>query len=392
MSQLPIIPIEDYNYELPDGQIAQEAINPRDASKLMVYQQGQVSVDVFRNLSEYLNKGTSLFFNNAKVIPARLFLSNSNGAKIEVFLLQPFGQDHGSALNSTATCSWECLVGNSKKWKSEEVLHFHLNGQDIELHRTDLQVVTFKWQSGQVFSDLLEEIGRIPLPPYIKHEADSEDAIRYQTVYSKIAGSVAAPTAGLHFTDGVMETLKQKGVKINFVTLHVGAGTFMPVKVDNAAEHPMHREFFEIDRALTEQLRSDQTIIAVGTTSCRVLESLYYVAKQIEQKSAQALSVPQFPYLEEQSSLSRVQVADILDQYMAQQNVSVLKGDTSIMITPGYRFKFCQGIITNFHQPKSTLLLLISAFIGDNWRGVYQKAIEENFRFLSYGDSSILLP
>ncbi|MFM6984872.1 MAG: S-adenosylmethionine:tRNA ribosyltransferase-isomerase [Chitinophagaceae bacterium] len=392
MSLLPVIPIDEFDYELPEAQIAQEAVNPRDASKLMVYQQGQMNVDVFRNLTDYLDQSTSLFFNNARVIPARLFLSNANGARIEVFLLQPFGQDHGSALNATSVCSWECLVGNSKKWKSDEVLIYNLNGELIELHRTELQVVTFKWKSGQVFSDLLEEIGRIPLPPYIKHAADSEDALRYQTVYSKIAGSVAAPTAGLHFTDDVMEALRHKGVQTSFVTLHVGAGTFMPVKVENAAEHPMHREFFEIDQTLTERLRSTKTIIAVGTTSCRVLESLYYVAKQIQEGMAMPLSVPQFPYLEEDIILDRRQVADIIDRYMTERNVSVLKGDTSIMITPGYRFKFCQGIITNFHQPKSTLLLLISAFIGDNWRKVYQKALEENFRFLSYGDSSILLP
>lgn len=392
MSLLPVIPIDEFDYELPEAQIAQEAVNPRDASKLMVYQQGQMNVDVFSNLTDYLDQNTSLFFNNARVIPARLFLSNANGARIEVFLLQPFGQDHGSALNATSVCSWECLVGNSKKWKSDEVLIYNLNGELIELHRTELQVVTFKWKSGQVFSDLLEEIGRIPLPPYIKHAADSEDALRYQTVYSKIAGSVAAPTAGLHFTDDVMEALRHKGVQTSFVTLHVGAGTFMPVKVENAAEHPMHREFFEIDQTLTERLRSTKTIIAVGTTSCRVLESLYYVAKQIQEGMAMPLSVPQFPYLEEDIILDRRQVADIIDRYMTERNVSVLKGDTSIMITPGYRFKFCQGIITNFHQPKSTLLLLISAFIGDNWRKVYQKALEENFRFLSYGDSSILLP
>lgn len=392
MSLLPVIPIDEFDYELPEAQIAQEAVNPRDASKLMVYQQGQMNVDVFRNLTDYLDKNTSLFFNNARVIPARLFLSNANGAKIEVFLLQPAGQDHGSALNATSTCSWECLVGNSKKWKSDEVLIYNLNGELIELHRTELQVVTFKWKSGQVFSDLLEEIGRIPLPPYIKHAADSEDALRYQTVYSKIAGSVAAPTAGLHFTDDVMEALRHKGVQTSFVTLHVGAGTFMPVKVENAAEHPMHREFFEIDQTLTERLRSTKNIIAVGTTSCRVLESLYYVAKQIQEGMAKPLSVPQFPYLGEDIILDRRQVADIIDRYMTERNVSVLKGDTSIMITPGYRFKFCQGIITNFHQPKSTLLLLISAFIGDNWRKVYKRALEENFRFLSYGDSSILLP
>lgn len=392
MSLLPVIPIDEFDYELPEAQIAQEAVNPRDASKLMVYQQGQMNVEVFRNLTDYLDQNTSLFFNNARVIPARLFLSNANGARIEVFLLQPFGQDHGSALNATSVCSWVCLVGNSKKWKSDEVLIYNLNGELIELHRTELQVVTFKWKSGQVFSDLLEEIGRIPLPPYIKHAADSEDALRYQTVYSKIAGSVAAPTAGLHFTDDVMEALRHKGVQTSFVTLHVGAGTFMPVKVENAAEHPMHREFFEIDQTLTERLRSTKNIIAVGTTSCRVLESLYYVAKQIQEGMAMPLSVPQFPYLGEDIILDRRQVADIIDRYMTERNVSVLKGDTSIMITPGYRFKFCQGIITNFHQPKSTLLLLISAFIGDNWRKVYQKALEENFRFLSYGDSSILLP
>lgn len=392
MSRLPEIPIEEFDYELPESQIAQQAVNPRDASKLMVYRQGQVNIDVFKNITDYLNQNTALFFNNAKVIPARLFLKNSNGAKIEVFLLQPSGQDHGSALNATSTCSWECLVGNSKKWKSDEVLFYDLDAQVIELHRTELQVVTFKWNSGQVFSELLEAIGRIPLPPYIKHAADSEDALRYQTVYSKIAGSVAAPTAGLHFTDEVMSALSQRGVQTNFVTLHVGAGTFMPVKVENAADHPMHREFFEIDQALTDQLRSAKTIIAVGTTSCRVLESLYYVARQIQDSVAMPLSVPQFPYLGEQKILDRQQVADIIDRYMSEKNVSVLKGDTSIMITPGYRFKFCQGIITNFHQPKSTLLLLISAFIGDNWRQVYKKALEENFRFLSYGDSSILLP
>ena len=392
MTNLPQIPIDDYNYELPESRIAQQAVNPRDSSKLLVYKSGQINSAVFRDLSDHLDSDMALFFNNARVIPARLFLKNRNGARIEVFLLQPSGQDHGSALNATSTCAWECLVGNSKKWHEDEVLIYDLHGEEIALHRTALQEVTFKWQSGTVFSDLLEQIGQLPLPPYIKHAADSEDAVRYQTIYSKIAGSVAAPTAGLHFTDNVMEKLHEADIQVNFVTLHVGAGTFLPVKVQNAAEHPMHLEFFEIDKALLIKLRSGRRIIAVGTTSCRVLESLYYVAQQIKDKLPHPLSVPQFPYLDETALMSRDEVANILESYMVKMDVSVLKGDTSIMITPGYRFKFCEGIITNFHQPKSTLLLLISAFIGDEWRQVYQRALAEDFRFLSYGDSSLLLP
>ena len=396
MSRLPEIPIDHFNYLLPESQIAQQAAEPRDSSKLMVYRHGLMETSVFRELPEFLDHTHTLIFNNAKVIPARLFLNNSNGAKIEVFLLQPFQADHTTALSSTSEITWECLVGNSKKWKETEVLHIEIDGEMVKLLRIGANLVTIQWASGRLFSELLEQIGKIPLPPYIRHTADDEDAKRYQTIYSKIAGSVAAPTAGLHFTDRVMDNLKAKGVSTSFVTLHVGAGTFMPVKTDNAAEHPMHKEFFEIDLTLLNGLLADfeagKKMIAVGTTSCRVLESLYYVAMQIKCGSDQPLSVPQFPYLEEEEPMPMSEVLGLLKAYLEVSGEAILKGDTSIMITPGYRFKFCKGIITNFHQPKSTLLLLISAFIGDKWRQVYEKALSEGYRFLSYGDSSILLP
>lgn len=392
MSRIPEIPIDNFNYHLPEAQIAQKAAEPRDSSKLMVYRQGQMETSVFRELPEFLDQSYTLIFNNARVIPARLFLNNSNGAKIEVFLLQPYQADHTTALSSTSEVVWECLVGNSKKWKDTEVLQFEVDGELVKLLRVDANIVKIQWTSGRLFSELLEQIGKIPLPPYIRHAADGEDAKRYQTIYSKIAGSVAAPTAGLHFTDQVMQKLRDKGVSTEFVTLHVGAGTFMPVKTDNAAEHPMHKEFFEIDLNLLEGLSTDKKMIAVGTTSCRVLESLYYVAMQIKNGTQQPLSIPQFPYLNEAEPVSLSEVLNILKTYLKDSGETVLKGDTSIMITPGYRFKFCKGIITNFHQPKSTLLLLISAFIGDKWRQVYEKALGEGYRFLSYGDSSILLP
>lgn len=386
------IPIEAYNYELPEAMIAQSAAEPRDSSKLLVYQSGKIEVSVFNQIESYLNDTMALYFNNAKVIPARLYLKNSNGANIEVFLLQPYKQDHGSALNATDSTTWECLVGNSKKWKSEEILTLHIEGFEVYLKRIEPNTVEFKWNSGVQFSKILENIGNMPLPPYIKHEADAYDNNRYQTIYSKIEGSVAAPTAGLHFTNEVLEGIRRKNISMNFVTLHVGAGTFMPVKVENAAEHPMHKEFFEIDKSLIERLIQDKKVIAVGTTSCRVLESIYYVGLNLLLKVEQFHMITQFPYLNELVFVDPVSSLEAILDYMEKEKIHTIKGATSIMITPGYQFKFCKGIITNFHQPKSTLLLLISAFVCENWKEIYEVAKSHNFRFLSYGDSSLLLP
>ncbi len=392
MSVLPNIPIEDYNYELPEEMIAQSAAEPRDSSKLLVYRNGKIDVSVFNQASTFLDDSMALYFNNAKVIPARLFLKNSNGANIEVFLLQPYRQDHGTALNSSNSTTWECLIGNSKKWKSDETLSLDVEDFEVSLKRLESNVVEFNWSSGVPFSRILENIGNMPLPPYIKHEANDYDNNRYQTIYSKIEGSVAAPTAGLHFTDDVLDSIRRKNISMNFVTLHVGAGTFMPVKVENASEHPMHKEFFEIDRSLIEQLIQGKKVIAVGTTSCRVLESIYYLGLNLRMHVDQFQIILQFPYLNETADFDVKSSLEAILDYMERENLQTIKGSTSIMITPGYRFKFCKGIITNFHQPKSTLLLLISAFVGDNWKSIYEAAKSHDFRFLSYGDSSLLLP
>lgn len=392
MNSIPFVPISDYDYDLPEALIAQKACEPRDCSKLLLYNKGEISTSEFRNLPEFLDSESILIFNNAKVIPARLFLKNANGANIEVFILHPKGTDHSGALSSDSTVVWECLIGNGKRWKKEEILKADIGTSVLKLERLDGNDVRFTWDSGQLFSELLELIGKIPLPPYIKHEADSTDALRYQTVYSKIPGSVAAPTAGLHFTEQVMQGLDEKGLQTMYLTLHVGAGTFMPVKVENAAEHPMHEEQFEIDRLLLENLKKGKKLIPVGTTSCRVLESIYHLAIHIKSGDKGLLRVPQFPYFEEFAAIDRLEVSDILKNYMDIHKLDVLKASTSIMIMPGYRFRMTDALITNFHQPGSTLLLLISALIGEDWRAVYEYAKGKAYRFLSYGDSSLLIP
>lgn len=393
MQQIPNIPIADYDYGLPDGRIAQKALEPRDSSKLMLYQKGQMSERVFSELPDLLGPDDRLIFNNTKVIPARVFLQNSHGAKIEVFLLHPVGRDHTQALASVETCTWECLVGNSKKWKEQEILSLKLEDTTLSLKRLDQRNVKFSWDGPWHFSEILGRIGKIPLPPYIRHDADDEDARRYQTVFSKIEGSVAAPTAGLHFTDRVLDRLGEKGVLKSFITLHVGAGTFLPVKVQDASQHPMHSESFEIDRSFLEENSMGRRQIVVGTTACRVMESLYYLALALQRNpEAEHLTIGQFPYIGETEKLSRQEVYEILLGYMANKRLEVLKGHTSIMIVPGYEFKMIDGLVTNFHQPKSTLLLLIAALIGEDWRRLYDKALNSGFRFLSYGDSSLLLP
>lgn len=393
MQQIPNIPIADYDYGLPDDRISQTALEPRDSSRLMIYQSGRISERVFSELPDVLSSGDRLIFNNTKVIPARVFLQNSNGAKIEVFLLHPVGLDHTQALASVESCIWECLIGNSKKWKENEILSLKLDDTTLSLKRTEHQNVRFSWDGPWHFSEILGRIGKIPLPPYIRHDADDEDARRYQTVFSKIEGSVAAPTAGLHFTDRVMNRLGENGITKSFITLHVGAGTFLPVKVEDASQHPMHSESFEVDRTFLRENSTGKRHIAVGTTACRVMESLYYLALAMQRNpDLERLKIDQFPYVGEMQNMSREEVYSTLLSYMENKGLEVLKSQTSIMIVPGYEFKMIDGLVTNFHQPKSTLLLLIAALIGEDWRQVYDRALSSGFRFLSYGDSSLLIP
>jgi S-adenosylmethionine:tRNA ribosyltransferase-isomerase len=386
------IDIDNYDYGLDESRIAQFAIEPRDSSKLLVYEQGEINDAIFSELTNYLDTNSTLFYNNAKVIPARLFLKNKNEANIEVFLLKPYGMDHASALNAKALSVWECLIGNSKKWKLDEVLRLNIVGETIDLHRKENNVVEFHLSGTKVFSEMLEQIGRLPLPPYIKHDAGVNDEERYQTVYAQESGSVAAPTAGLHFTDAVMQAVESKGIARQTLTLHVSAGTFLPVKVKNALEHNMHSEVFEITKDVLNALRMKRINVAVGTTSCRVLESLYWVAKNLKAGKEQAFFVEQYPYFDEENKLTIDEVCDSIEKAMTLKQVNRISGVTSIMISPGYEFKIVNELITNFHQPKSTLLMLVSAFVGEDWSVIYKHALANGYRFLSYGDSSILKP
>lgn len=384
--------IEDYDYELPQTSIAQYALEPRDSSKLLVYSEASIADHVFTELPQLLPSGSTLFFNDARVIPARLFLKTGTGANIEVFLLQPYMTDYASAMNARGLTKWKCLVGNKRKWKGKEVLKLDVHGTPIEVSVED-DVVAIRWQTAQPFIELLEAIGTIPLPPYIRREASRTDQQRYQTVYAKVPGSVAAPTAGLHFTQQVLDNLRLKGIAMGYVTLHVGAGTFLPVKVSRVVEHKMHAEVFSFNRRLLEMLRESERIIAVGTTTCRVLESLYWCAVKISHNLDSPLQVSQsMPYDFKGEVPAIDEALDILHKYLDQCGADEAYGETSIMIMPGYEFRFVKGLVTNFHQPKSTLLLLISALVGDKWQEIYQHALNHGYRFLSYGDSSLLIP
>jgi S-adenosylmethionine:tRNA ribosyltransferase-isomerase len=387
------IEIEDYNYELPSEKIAQQALNQRDSSKLLYYN-GFISDHYFNELPHLLPQHSTLFLNDAKVIPARLKVQKETGAWIEVFLLQPYKTDYFTSLNAAKSTQWACLVGNKKKWKADEVLSHTVLNTAIQLKWLNYEqnIIEFEWQNGIKFIDLIENIGAMPLPPYIKREAEKNDIERYQTVYSKTSGAVAAPTAGLHFTENVFKNLAEKGIRINYMTLHVSAGTFLPVTVSKAAEHPMHQEFFSVSLDTLNALQNAEVPIAVGTTSVRVIESLYWCAINILEGKQNPFEVEQLqPYKDYNNLPTSNEAIEILKNYLEKHNLKTITGNTAIMIMPGYDFKFIKGLVTNFHQPKSTLMLLIAALVGDNWRTIYKHALENNYRFLSYGDSSLLL-
>ncbi len=434
------IQIKDYNYPLPDERIAKFPLPERDSSKLLVYKSGEVTDDVFRSLPHYLPKGALMVFNNTKVIRARLHfrkktLSSSpfrgreeygnnsqlstlnsqlvNGALIEVFLLEPASPvEYQENFIATSECSWYCLVGNSKKWKEGLLFgEFQIGGtsytisaERVASHGTSFEI-RFRWEGNFAFSEVLESLGELPIPPYLNRKTEESDLSTYQTVYSKIKGSVAAPTAGLHFTERVLADLDAHGIEREELTLHVGAGTFKPVKSEEIGDHEMHTEHIAVRLQTIEKLiQRKGKAIAVGTTSVRTLESLYYmgiIARQLMDEGkdtgdGEELHVEQWmPYSQLStlnSQLSTVSALESLRDYLSRHKLDVLHSSTQIIIAPGYQFHIVQMMVTNFHQPQSTLLLLVSAFVHGDWRKIYDYALANGFRFLSYGDSSLLIP
>ncbi len=398
------IRIEEFNYPLPDERIAKFPLTKRDESKLLVYRNGKIDEAVFKQLSDYLPQGSMLVYNNTRVIQARMLFQKETGAQIEVFCLEPvIPHDYALVFQQTESCSWLCLVGNLKKWK-EGALHKTIRMDDKEVVLSaerikttgDSHLVRFSWNNPQVtFAELLDAAGILPIPPYLHRETRESDLQTYQTVYSKIKGSVAAPTAGLHFTPEVLAGLDAKGFTREEVTLHVGAGTFKPVKSEVIGDHEMHTEFISVRRSAIENIRTNLgRIIAVGTTSVRTLESLYYMGRTLVNNpdaTSEELVVTQWtPYHDTEEVTAHEALTALLD-YLGRNQTDTLLSATQIMIAPGYEFKIVKGIITNFHQPKSTLLLLISAFVNGNWKSIYNYALDNDFRFLSYGDSSLLL-
>lgn len=397
------IDIEDFNYDLPDERIAKFPLAERSSSKLLVYRNGSIDEAHFRDIASYLPEGALLVFNNTRVVRARLVMHKESGARIEVFCLEPHAPaDYERAFQQRETSEWSCIVGNLKKWKEGEVaIHFEHEGAEHSLRAeivergTREHIVRFRWSADCTFGELLETLGRIPIPPYLNRDSEDIDNTRYQTVYARYEGSVAAPTAGLHFTEELMASMRDRGFGFEGVTLHVGAGTFLPVKAENAAEHPMHTEHFSITRATIEHLeQSYGRIVAVGTTSVRTLESLAALAWRIRQSGTPDTErvVGQWELYDIEESFDGKAVLATLREYMETNDIEQLKAATQIMITPlGYRFRVVRYIVTNFHQPKSTLLLLVSAYVGDDWHRIYDYALEHDFRFLSYGDSSLLM-
>ena len=398
------IRIEEFNYPLPDERIAKFPLTKRDESKLLVYRNGKIDEAVFKQLSDYLPQGSMLVYNNTRVIQARMLFQKETGAQIEVFCLEPvIPHDYALVFQQTESCSWLCLVGNLKKWK-EGALHKTIRMDDKEVVLSaerikttgDSHLVRFSWNNPQVtFAELLDAAGILPIPPYLHRETRESDLQTYQTVYSKIKGSVAAPTAGLHFTSEVLAGLDAKGFTREEVTLHVGAGTFKPVKSEVIGDHEMHTEFISVRRSAIESIRTNLgRIIAVGTTSVRTLESLYYMGRTLVNNpdaTSEELVVTQWTPYNDTEEVTAHEALTALLNYLDRNQTDTLLSATQIMIAPGYEFKIVKGIITNFHQPKSTLLLLISAFVNGNWKSIYNYALDNDFRFLSYGDSSLLL-
>ncbi len=407
MTDTKKIRIADYNYPLPDDRIAKFPLPQRDSSKLLIYNKGVVSEDVFTSLTHYLPQGALMVFNNTKVIQARLHFKKSTGAQVEVFCLEPATpNDYVLNFQSTEHCDWYCMVGNLKRWKEGQLTRqVEVKGKQVlltatrgEAHGTSHKV-TFDWGDTDItFADILEAVGELPIPPYLNRATQESDKRTYQTVYSKIKGSVAAPTAGLHFTENVLKGIDEAGIDREELTLHVGAGTFKPVKSEEIEGHEMHSEYIVVRRQTIEKLiRHEGHAIAVGTTSVRTLESLYYIGCKLQthpDATEDELHVNQWePYGPTQTNcLSTIDSLRNILEYLDRHNLPALHTSTQIIIAPGYEYHIVRMMVTNFHQPQSTLLLLVSAFVKGDWRKIYDYALSHGFRFLSYGDSSLLIP
>ncbi len=395
---LPSLDLSDFNYILPEARIAQYPLAQRDLSKLLVYGEGAIQHHHFKDLVELLPADTALIINNTEVIPARLFFQKETGATIEIFLLSPQepAKEMLSAMNASSPCIWDCMVGNQKRWRPGQVLNQSLiiEGETVEVSATQLpsKQVQFSWQpKGIRFEQIVEAFGQMPLPPYMNRSAETDDTDRYQTVYAQDKGAVAAPTAGLHFTNELLSELYKKGVSTVPLTLHVGAGTFQPIKSDDVYSHPMHREQMVVSKNSIEALAKSTYRVAVGTTSLRTLESLYwYGVKLINQEGTPFFIEKLYPYQPKDHLPDFTLAMEAILQHMQQQELSHLQGGTEIFIFPSYRIRSIQALVTNFHLPQSTLILLVAALVGDDWRKIYQTAMEQDYRFLSYGDSSLL--
>lgn len=394
--------IQDFNYNLPVNRIAVEPLDERDQSKLLLYKNKKIHEDVYRNVAQHLPENSLLIFNNTRVIYARMHFTKSTGSTIEVFCLEPIDavQGYDAALSIQKKVRWNCLVGGIAKWKeptlTQELVFdnkpFLLNATLINKQHNYCEI-EFAWTNELTFSEVLQIAGNVPLPPYIKRKAGEADKERYQTAYAKTEGSVAAPTAGLHFTQSIFESLKNKKIDFDFLTLHVGAGTFKPVSAPTIGEHEMHGEWFVVTKALVNKILASDFIVAVGTTSLRTLETLYWLGVKAHLKIENPLSLSQWEVYDEKFAeigLSKIEALESLLTYMEYKNINFIYSQTHILIAPGYTFRIAKALITNFHQPQSTLLLLVAAAIGENWKRVYEYAMQNDFRFLSFGDGSLL--
>ncbi len=403
--------LADFHYDLPQERIAQFPLEKRDDAKLQVYIKGEIAHSQFFKLHHFLRPDTLLIFNNTKVIPARLFFQKQTGAWIEIFLLSPHEpKDIFQALQQSESITWECMIGNKKKWKNDEVLILNLPINNIilqaELIENDEQknLVKFTWKTENetIFSEILEKFGNLPLPPYFEREVTESDKERYQTVYAQAEGAVAAPTAGLHFTNEVLENIEKKGIKKDFITLHVSGGTFQPIKAKKVTDHEMHSEQMAFTKENLENIAHNIShVVAVGTTSMRSLESLYWFGAKVFDMINTTKKITQIPFFVEklfpyQHEITELPTAEqsirAILKYMKFFNMKDLKGRTEIFIFPGYIFKVCKGLVTNYHLPDTTLILLVASFVGEDWRKIYNEALQNDYRFLSYGDSSLLIP
>ncbi|MFN5416590.1 MAG: S-adenosylmethionine:tRNA ribosyltransferase-isomerase [Flavobacteriia bacterium] len=398
--------IKDFTYDLPEDRIAKYPLEERDLSKLLVYQNGTISEDSYKNLDKHISENALFFFNNTKVIQARLFFKNATGAKIEIFCLEPseVNAEPSSAMLKTASVEWECLIGRVAKWKektiSVELNNFTLNAEIVK-RNGPVFTIKFTWQPENfTFAEILEHVGQIPIPPYLKRESEAMDTNRYQTVYAEQKGSVAAPTAGLHFTNKIFEKLKAKNALLDYVTLHVGAGTFKPVKSETLEGHDMHSEWIEVNKESIEKMikqisdqQTNKNIVAVGTTSLRTIETLYWMGVKANQNlnaSIKELEIKQWDAYELTQDLPAIDSLAALLAWLNKNKLDKLICKTQILIVPTYKLRIANALVTNFHQPSSTLLLLIAAVVGDEWKRIYKYALENDFRFLSYGDGSLL--